>query len=759
MSFSPVFFDTLFPTADGAGTDVGYVAISEYSKGVYKRDEQPTQHTFYAWPSQREQLFARCLSNEKLDVFTYACLFTAPTSVDLQFVGRRYAVAADIDTMSPTRLLAEPTVVVAVAEDTRQVYWVTDTSDRGQAERTSQAIGYEHATHGARTDVWNSLSPLRVPGTWNSERACTVEVSNFGMPMTSVSLKSAYPDLSEEEAGIPLEPMPEYWHCTTASTMESRAVRKVSRPVESMCVDRKTQRTQANLDHFLRLLSQHGVSQPTALHMAWEALCNPHRDPEGSWGGDGAGEMATWKDVLRAYADPENVTIPRMRERVTSMLSVTGGSPEIPRPEFITDEESILIAGDCFIDKYERWAATQTDAPVVYHRLNAVIILSSVFGEFGACPNGDRLTKWGMTLGPTTWARKTTAMNLMKKVLASLHDRKFDYLIASNFTPEALSVALANRGGRSSLVARDEADGLFEEILGKQFMSGTAESLTDMFNGFVPKRIRVGDGSAEETGESGTEEVTTNFVLYTCATTDKMTKILTEDLIKSGFLTRFIYAVADPGEPVEGSLYLDLTGDDDDDDYGDPMYEKLVQELAHARAYWHHEKDLEQGAFKKIRFTPEANKRWNVFQDYLVRYCPDPSMKDLVRPVAARMAFSVMRLAVTLTMAERQDKVQLESVLRAIQYAEEWFQSAYTVIHRITGNPGYDAQEKILAVIKELVARGGRVTESEVWRRFRLKMDPNDYRKHMKALELASIIELTVSAGKSNTTYVKYLGK
>lgn len=760
MSFNPVFFDTLFPVPDASGPDVGYVTISCYPNGRYTRNEQPTQHQSYAWPSQREQLLALCISHEKTDLFTYACLFTAPNVVDDQFVGKRFTVSADTDCMPLSRLLAEPTIVVATSDETYQVHWVTDTSDRGQAERTSQSIGYAHAIGGADTSMWNSLSPLRVPGSWNSARGCPVEVTRFGMPMTSSFLRSAYPDLSEEEAGVPLEPMPEYWHCTAASTLESRAVRKVSPAVESACTNRGTRRNQESLDHFLKLLSQHGVSQPTALHMAWESLCNPHRDPEATWGGDSEGELSTWKDILRVYADPANATVPRMRERVTSVLSVTGGNPEIPRPEFITDEEAALIAGDCFVDKYQKWASTHTDAPTIYHRLNGVILLSSVFGEFGAAPNGDRLTMWGMPLGPTTWARKTTAMNQMKKTLALTHARNFDYLIASNFTPEALSVALANRDGRTSLVARDEADGLFEEILGKQFMSGTAESLTDMFNGFVPKRIRVGDGSAEETGDSGSEEVTCNFVFYACATTAKMTKILTEDMIKSGFLTRFIYAVADPGEPAEGGLYLDLTGEDDDDDYGDPMHDKLVQDLVHGRAYWHDERGLAQGAFKKIRFTPEANKRWNVFQDYLVRFCPEPSLKELVRPVAARMAFSVMRLSVLLAMVERRDRVQIEHVLRAIQYSEEWYQSAYTVINRITGNEGYDAQERILAKIMEFSKRGsGRVTESEVWRCFRQKMDPNDFRKHMKALEIASIIQVLPSTTQKNTTLIKYLGK
>lgn len=761
MSFTPVFFDTLFPAGDSQGTDLGYVTITCYPEGKYNPKGSPTQPHSFAWPSQREQLIAWCNQNEKLDLFVAPCLFTAPMTIDEKYVGRRWAVCASTGTMGLSRLLAEPTIVVAVAPGEHQVYWVTDHSVAADAERTSQTIAYEHVSSGCLTDSYASVTQMRVPGTMNSSRGCEVQATQFGLPMSRGSLRSAYPDISDEEAGVPLEPMPESWWCTTASTLESRAVRKVSRPVDDLCGNRATKREQEGLDRLLTLLSQHGVSKPTALHMAWEAACNPHRDPSSKWGGDTDGETTTWKDVLRIYSDPANAAVPRMRERVTSMLSVTGGSPEIARPEFVSDDEAMRIGVDSFISRYERWAATQTDAPTIYHRLNAVMMLSAVFGEFGACPNGDRLTIWGMILGPTTWARKTTAMNLYKDVLASTHERKFpSYYIASDFTKEALAVSLAGRTGRSSLVARDEADGMFEEIFKSPAKSGTIEALTDLFNGRVPRRIRVGDGSAEDTNEGEQiEEATTNFVLYTCATTARMTRVLTEELIKSGFLTRFLYAVADPGEPVEGSLYLDLTGDDDEDElFGDPERESLVRELCLARAYWHNERGLEPGAFKRIRFTREANDRWNVFQDYVIRYCPDPSMKELIRPMAARLAFAVMRLSVLLAMAERQVKVDIDHVLRAIQYSEEWFQSAYTVATRITGNAGYDAQERILATIKELSERGT-VTEAEVFRRFRRNMEYPDFKKHLKALETASIIQTAMDPKKRDTVRITYLGK
>lgn len=760
MSFTPVFFDTLFPTGDSQGTDLGYVTISCYPGGTYNPKGGPTQHHSFAWPSQREQLITWCLSNEKIDLFTTPCLFTAPMAVEDQYIGRRWAVCASTGTMGLSKLLAEPTIVVAVAPGEHQVYWVTDHSVAADAERTSQALAYHHAAEGCLTDSYASLTQMRVPGSANSARGGEVEVSRFGLPMTRDSVRSAYPDLSDEEAGIPLEPMPESWWCTTASTLESRAVRKVSGAVEALFIDRATKREQEGLDRLLVHLARHGISKPTALHMAWEAACNPHRDPSSKWGGDTDGEMSTWKDLLRVYADPANAAVPRMRERVTSMLSVTGGSTEIPRPEFVSDDEAMQLKGDSFISRYEKWAATQTDAPHIYHRLNAAMILSSVFGEFGAAPNGDRLTLWGMILGPTTWARKTTAMNILKDLLASTHDRKFPrYYVASDFTKEALAVALAERTGRSSLAARDEADGMFEEIFKSPAKSGTIEFLTDLFNGRVPIRIRVGDGTAEEAGDGeGVEEATTNFVLYACATTDRMTRVLTEDLIKSGFLTRFLYAVADPGEPVEGSLYLDLTGDDDDDLFGDPEREKLIRELCAARSFWHNERGLEPGAFKKIHFTPQANQRWNLFQDYVIRYCPDPSMKELIRPIAARLAFSVMRLAVLLAMVEQQTRVDIDHVLRAIQYSEEWFQSAYTVATRITGNAGYDAQERILATIKELSGRGTLLTESDVFRRFRRNMEYPDFKKHLKALETASIIQTVMHPKKRDVVQITYLG-
>src|SRR5690554_5113564 len=103
---------------------------------------------------------------------------------------------------------------------------------------------------------------------------------------------------------------------------------------------------------------------------------------------------------------------------------------------------------DTFVDQYQEWTATITDALPQYQRAAAMTILSSVFGEYGKCPSSFDvpLTLWFMVMGPSTRSRKSTVMRIMRSFLESISDNgNYIYGIGDDATPEGLAKALDER--------------------------------------------------------------------------------------------------------------------------------------------------------------------------------------------------------------------------------------------------------------------------------------------------------------------------
>jgi hypothetical protein len=485
-------------------------------------------------------------------------------------------------------------------------------------------------------------------------------------------------------------------------------------------------------------LSRVGCSRETALFIADGAKCNKYKR-------DGRPVEELWVELCKAFDDPANTPVTTSLEAAErTRLDASENNPENKLRSFLESVE-ILHAGereqvpdDTFVDRYVAWACTRTDAPEIYHRSGAVTMLTSIFGEFGSCPTkfDSNLTLWFLLLGPTTRARKTTAMMLWVDLLGDLEDHRYNYLLGSDVTSEALSAILPKRNGRTSLFYRDEAHGLLYEQDKKRYLAGLREHMTELYGGRVRKAMRASTaGNEEEEGNVG--NVRTNFVMFLCGTLDQVTSALTIDDYQSGHLARFLVAEADPPPLTEDNMYVEQY--DGIDRSEDPWRQRLIDELSDSREYW--QNITVPGKLKMVPFDKEAwdrlqRARWEIYQA-----AKKDDQAEALLPTTDRMGTSMMKCAVLLAMADKSTSVRIRHILKAMSLAEEWYASTAKIAGKIMHSTWSSRQEEILTKIRSHVDG---VTESEIYMRFRTKMQEKEIESDLSMLIKARLIKKVI---------------
>lgn len=752
MSF--VFFDTLFPKVNDDGKDLGFIAISLYPGGIYSEEEKtgPTQTHFFAWPSQRDDLIAFCLANSDKDVYTVPALFRTRGSRKGGNISHQWAAYADAESLPLDKLKLSPTMTVETSEGRHHLYWVTETDDPKQLIDVSRTIASEHARDGCDPSGWDAGQLLRVPGTANNKYArhgrprWQIPQPVMGATYTLKSLVSQYPPFSTQDRPSVASDMPPKsdWYFSAQSIRESAEVFRSSPEVHDLyAADLKPmQDRSATLWKLLSLLSRLNVSRITAMHIAWSAKCNKYKI-------DGRPEGELWHQLCKAYDHPDNQPV---RNSFADLAYRKGVDESEENPEnklaafaesvsILLPEERDQVPDGTFVDRYGEWAATRTDAPVCYHRAGAATILSTVFGEFGKCPTkfDTNLTLWFFILGPTTRARKTTAMMMWVDFLDELSGDMFPYLLGSDVTSEALSVLLPERNGRSSVFYRDEAHGLLYEQAAKRYLAGVREHMTELYSGRVRIALRV--GNLKEHEERDLSVIRTNFIMFLCGTLQQVTEHLTIADYQSGHLARFLVAEADPPPMTEEGMYTDqFDGQTLTDDV---IRQGLINDIFAARAFWMEEST--PGEPTMIPFDTPTWRRLQKAKWELYNVADKHELKEVLLPTTSRMGDSMMKMAILLAMADREKIVRMPHLLKAMELTEEWYRSTARVAGRILHSKWAAGQNEILAAIQ---ARKEGVTEQEIYSRFRSKMQEKDIESDLHVLAKAGEIHKTMERGR-----------
>lgn len=749
-----VFFDTLFPGTAEGGKDLGFVCLALYPGGVYseEKDSGPTQRHFFAWPSQRDDLVAFCLGNSDKDVYTAPALFKSRGSSKGHNIAHQWAAYADAEDLPLDRLHLEPTMAVESSNGRRHLYWVTETDDPKQLVDISRTIANEHKRDGCDPSGWDAGQLLRVPGTTNNKYSrhgrapWQIPQPKLGATYTLKALASRYPPFSGQDRPSVASDMPPIadWYFSAQAIRESAEIFRSSPEIHDMYAAelKPDQNRSKTLWKLLCSLSRINASRITAMHIAWAAKCNKYKI-------DGRKEEELWKELCKAYDHPDNQPVRNSFSDVGFRKEVDE-SEENPEKKLAAFAESIsilfpeerdLVPQTTFVDQYVKWAKTRTDAPSCYQRAGAATILSAVFGEFGKCPTtfDINLTLWFFILGPTTRARKTTAMMMAIDALDDLSSDMFPYLLGSDVTSEALNAILPERNGRTSVFYRDEAHGLLYEQGVKRYLAGVKEHMTELFTGRVRRALRAGNLKDHE--DSDMSVIRTNFLMFLCGTLDQVAEHLTIGDYQSGHLARFLIAEADPPPLTEEGMFTEQF--DGQNLTEDTVRQALLNDVFAARAFW-----MDATKPGEPILIPFDNAAWVRLQKArweLYRTADEHELKEVLIPTTTRMGDSMMKMAILLAMSQREKVVRMPHLLKAMEMTEEWYRSTARVAGRILHSKWAAGQNEILVAIQ---ARKEGLTEQEIFSRFRSKMQLREIESDLHVLAKAGEIHKSNERGR-----------
>lgn len=621
---------------------------------VMSIDKKDFKEAFFEWPRQMDEAI-RWIDSRSFEYNVYFCpQLLESRRREKDNVKACTSVWADLDTCTPDKLLVEPSITIESSPGRYQALWCLDEPmDPLSAENISMRIAYYHAGHGADRSGWDLTQLLRVPGTFNFKYsdntfdAPEVAITKTVFSKFRPSDFAPYPDVKGTK-DLTL-PFPEELTNEPPEEILQRYRYKIQPQVFGLfSVEPEGKSWSEPLWRLLMYCFEAGMSREEAFAVGRQAKCNKYER-------DRKPPIYLWRDVCRAWL--------RQQENVNAVIT----SSELP--DLVTDQELRDLSADTFVEEYIRWASGTGDAPAQYHQAGAFIILSSLLSgsvriptSFGAIlPN-----LWFMILADTTLTRKSTAMDLAMDLVYEVDE---DVLLATDGSIEGMLRAMAARPGRPSVFLRDEFTGLIEQITKKDYMAGTAELLTKLYDGKPQKRVLSKDVI---------DVKKPILIVFGGGIKDRMQSLLTLDHVSSGFMPRFIFITAETKianiKPLGPPTFKDM---------GEREFIKGRMKAL----YDHYNRSTEltmQGQMLQAsspmqwdaELTRDAWQRYGAFEHAMTVAGTSSSRADIMVPTFARLSISALKVAALLAASRKlaEDKVVIEEedVVRAIKYVQEW---------------------------------------------------------------------------------------
>ncbi len=599
------------------------------------------------------------------------------------------AAWADLDDCQPEKLLVEPSILIETSTRRWQALWVfTELQDPGTAEDISRRIAYYHADEGADKSGWDLTQLLRVPYTTNFKyrkglgyEETTVTNTAFSK-ITPQILQDAYPQATGYEySDIPMPVLEEMEETDPEAIMEKHKNRLMPTAARLFAMPPEHDWSK-DLWQLENVLFEGGLSREEAFVICSSAACNKYRR-------DNRPAMLLWKEICKCYA---------RRESEYSLLR----KPEDDRP-ILTDQELTDASKiTTVVEEYIEWAKSIGDAAWQYHQAAAFTTLSALLAgrvrlptSFGTLvPN-----LWFMILADTTLTRKTTAMDLGMDLLVEIDP---DAILATDGSVEGLFSALALRPGRPSVFLRDEFSGFLDAMVKKDYMAGTAESFTKLYDGKLQKRIL---------RKEVIEVKSPVLILFAGGIKTRVLQLLTYEHVASGFLPRFIFITAESdisrlqplGPPTERSL--------GERDRIRARFATIAGHYSQSSNLVIHGKPVLSPRTWEAQLTPGAWARYNKIEADLLSLGLASSQKDLLTPTYDRLAKSGLKVATLIAAARRLDDeviITEEDLLKAFSYVEYWRHFTNEVLADIGKTTGEHQINRVFEYVRNHpgVARG-----------------------------------------------------
>lgn len=723
------FFDLLF----GDAPEEGYVTLATYPGGVYDPSPKvgPTNQMWFRWPDQRADMIATAKMNRTSDLYVCPILFRyGPEQLgpddgegNRPKIGGRKPqnvkwlgyVFADADTAPPDVFKLKPTITVETSPSRYHLYWkVTDADgDVRRLTRSGRAMAYAHKADGCDTGGWDMTQLLRVPGTTNNKPsnkgAWTVSARSADVAYTLSEVETAYPAdkqpapaVGKADSGTVPAEMPDYSLTYAKISRFPRMIDLLNAKGRAPSPGREGNRSAL----FWKLcvwLAQAGLTREEAFVLAWPVHYNKFRDRPDA-------RQVVWKQVCDAFEQAQMDPAPAaqdtkaqdLRDRSVNLLTRS-------------EREAVPMT---WIDRYKAWGSTKTDAAASFHEAAAWTVASAVMGEFGKPAtkfDSGNLNLWFMVLGGTTLSRKTTVRKMMKRTLRLAQTDGYEYELGGDVTPEALSEFLLDRPGHSVVLDKDEVYGM-QETAKKTYLAGLQPLLTELYDGVVPGRLRVGNATQAKGGE-------TNFLMYLTGATQSVIESYTPKDFASGHLARFLFVHAEQLEMSEERLYIEQAEEPKEDSAAqlswgtdvDHVQRHLVTELEKARTYWSGR--VKRGKQRMVYWEPDAWKRFNEIQAKAVMWAYEHQHKDALVPTTQRAVISLLRMATILAMLECAPRVQMGHLLRAALFFEEALTHTTVVLTKLNKTSRSNALDAVRDRIEAAGSRG--ITWDALYRHFR----------------------------------------
>jgi hypothetical protein len=690
------FLDAIYGDANGLATVVTRGASGEL-----------TDQQFFEYPQQKDAMVALATQKASDDVYYSPILFNAPRRIK-ENAKTVHVIYSDADTCAPENFLVEPSISVQTSPNRWHCYWMLDSEvDPQVAALLSKKIAYAHAHQGCDKSGWNTTKLLRIPNSMNRKEGVNhaITANATGLVYSLADLDAVYGDVEVEPIReLSLEPLPTGWP-ELIKTMG-----KIQSNPEIVGLYMNEPGPSTDMSKLLWKLEislfKQGLTAEEVFVIARGAKCNKYHSPNRPKRSDADGDL--WREVQRASVSYKS-------GEVAQVIDLADIEPtlQLTKPLFLSDlERRAVLNKPTFIDQYKDWATSKTDGAIQYQIASAFTLLSCVFSDIGyAVPKFGKmgLNLWFMVLGETTLTRKSTSRNLMLRAVRQFEKFSgYQIDIGSDATPEGLTAILAERDKQTSLLHRDEVQGMFKDFINKTYMASAAERFTELYDGHVPVTIRSSKGKAQ------TERAETNFIMYLMGITSKTADVLTTEYFRSGFLARFIYVTA-PTPPRTKESEDIQQADEYEVVVRDDVLEAMIRNLSESVMFWQKKGGSGQ---RPIRLTPEALERFNRFKWEMGNWAENHKEKDSIEPSRQRLALSIWKCAVLLAMYDRSEEVTEQHMTTAIYYSEDWFWNLVEMAGAISASEWQRDVDKLETLI---IDKGGKLRYEEAYKKFNNK--------------------------------------
>lgn len=618
-------------------------------------------------------------------------------------------VYQDSDTCEPQNFRFRPSIHVTSSAGRYQDYWMlTEPVPAHEAADISRKIAIAHREQGSDPSSWSANKVLRVPLTTNTTHGFPedVTVSSSGEIYSSLDLSGGYDDIELVSREIirldadvsyeSIEDLPDY-----ADALD--------RLPDGFNLETLTKEVPANVDRsrmryrlLCDLFRTGTLSFEDVLSLAWHAPVSQ------KWRDDTRNLRGLIQEALKAqtevaYETGEGISAP---DAIVSKFDVP----------LLSDSERASIAGDDnWLRRWDEWNRSKLGRTYnqPYVQMNGLSVLSAAFSDCIYLPMSNGEETCGLyTMGVgDSGSGKSSHKKLYMQMMHELFDDSA-WRMSGNASPNALHEALLNRDRKVTVLVQDEAHGWFSQLnAGSQsWTAGTLEMLAEFYDGDVPPMHRT--GNRDISGKSAKCYFSIH-ALGTMRGKMSITNVLTDDMIYSGFLARFIWYIGEDREVSEESMDVNMTNGDYVQLGYEPMCRQWSAEFANTKKLLKvkHKKTRIGIPWSREALTRVGKMKWTIDRAFRNKH---PKW-ELLDPSIRRLGPNMMRVAALLAAEEAAESVEMRHVLLAMEMCEVWLRNLVTMTEGISAS---DWSRQCKSITNFILSKGTKVRREIVLRKF-----------------------------------------